>query len=707
MRRRNIQRAGGSSVLGTAADSVEVRVLLSAEPAMLMSDAVPEGVPADGFQPCEDVAADGQIQQQFAEPEIAIDPASADVSVFAEPDDGALVTIAECGFVPEGYGIPFEMPQVVICEPYDPRYVPEAYEWQVGSVSEETAAEQSQGAEADDSQEPLLLAASSGLVGTAGRMAQYIQMTNPVAMVSGAVTAEIELAGSPQYDQDGNLTVPSVLHDRLSGIQYWQPKQVTLQSSTDLTELLQNYGITDYSADEQGVWQIPVSPEYGVELFNLATGLLADQTVRAELWLQPVDGQDAAPLLISLPESQISVSYESSWTDPIWPTGWQNSSVQIQASGAFNGTLEVSEGPLWDDAGQLISAGLLVDVATGVRYQSPQTLTVFGEAIDQLDLLLQDSQWSAGLDTKIISVDVLDAQTRLLQIAPGTGYDVLQLAGRLTEQTGLSCVVRLTAADEGGEDLEISTPGTALFVDYPVYMYSRGSVSVGTPEVQFGEVLTAVADGPVRPDVLQSFGDSVKFAGGVDVPVFAFGGGVVGEDLQTMATTGRDVVREAISQMWLARARQPMSDLVRDVSMAPAADDTLSRVSAIAAAVPTSVGRVFSESGDDSKDTEAAAVLEFSSLNLTTEIHVQPAESVPELELLNQGLRRRQPRPVPPQPQQEEIPVDVPVEQPAVPVAPQSENPAARFGPGEIPVSQSDPAIDSLMAAFAAAGVTH
>jgi hypothetical protein len=116
---------------------------------------------------------------------------------------------------------------------------------------------------------------------------------------------------------------------------------------------------------------------------------------------------------------------------------------------------------------------------------------------------------------------------------------------------------------------------------------------------------------------------------------------------------------------------------------------------------------VFSESGDDSKDTEAAAVLEFSSLNLTTEIHVQPAESVPELELLNPGLRRRQPRPVPPQPQQEEIPVDVPVEQPAVPVAPQSENPAARFGPGEIPVSQSDPAIDSLMAAFAAAGVTH
>ncbi|MFM7833444.1 MAG: hypothetical protein ACKPJD_16755, partial [Planctomycetaceae bacterium] len=115
--------------------------------------------------------------------------------------------------------------------------------------------------------------------------------------------------------------------------------------------------------------------------------------------------------------------------------------VQIQASGAFNGTLEVAEAPAWDEAGQLVSAGLLVDVATGLRYRSPLVLTVSGDSLEKLDQLLQDSQWAAGLDTKIVSVTEPDSQTRQIEIAPGTGYDALQLAGRLSEQTGLQVVV--------------------------------------------------------------------------------------------------------------------------------------------------------------------------------------------------------------------------------------------------------------------------
>ncbi|MFM7868465.1 MAG: hypothetical protein ACKPHU_29975, partial [Planctomycetaceae bacterium] len=91
----------------------------------------------------------------------------------------------------------------------------------------------------------------------------------------------------------------------------------------------------------------------------------------------------------------------------------------------------------------------------------------------KLDQLLQDSQWAAGLDTKIVSVTEPDSQTRQIEIAPGTGYDALQLAGRLSEQTGLQVVVRLVAADEGGVDLEISTAETQLVVIYPVYMYAH------------------------------------------------------------------------------------------------------------------------------------------------------------------------------------------------------------------------------------------
>jgi len=581
----------------------------------------------------------------------------------------------------------------------------------------------------DESQQPVLLglfpwpgslgenfefagASESGIVDVKAfnGASRFAQFHNPVAFVSGSVTAEIELGSAAEYDEDGNLIVPAVLQDRLSGIRYWQPKQFTLQSAVDLTELLQNYGVVDYSVDEQGAWVIPVSPQDSVETLNtvmhlqLAFTLQTNDTVQAQVLLQPVDGQDAEPLLIQLPDSQITVNYDLGWTDPIWQTGeWQNTAVQIQANGAFNGTLEVAAAPAWDESGQLLSAGLLVDVATGLRYRSPLVLTVSGDSLDRLDQLLQDLQWVAGLDTKIVSVTEPDSQIRQIEIAPGTGYDALQLAGRLSEQTGLQVVVRLVAADEGGVDLEISTAETQLVVIYPVYMYARGSVGTGTtdvqfgtelqadPEVQYGDVLTAVADGPV------------KFAEGVDLPVFAMGR-TFG---QPLVFAEREVVREAAAQMWVARTRQPQSDMVREISALVSADNTLSRVSGIAA-VSLLPERSLPVSAVAERQDEQDSSVQLT-FELPAEIQVQATESASELQLLNPGLRRRQPRPVPPGTQQGDVPAEVPVQQPAVPVPGPvpAERPAAQTGPIEVPVSLSNPAIDSLMAAFAAAGLGH
>jgi len=710
MRRRQVQRNVRSSVLGTVADSVEVRVLLSADSAMAAVDVVSDDAVSEEQPAAEQNLAVGEPECDTVDARITTDPVICDQPVAFQPDgsfgeadvheaDSTLIgdyeqAIAECGVLLQPEPLSFE-PQVITCEPYNLT---------------------------DESQQPFLLgvgenfefggASESGIVDVAAYsgVSRVAQFYNPVAFVSGSVTAEIELASAAEYDQDGNLIAPAVLHDRLSGIRYWQPKQFTLQSAIDLTELLQNYGISDYTIDDLGVWQIPVGAGDGVESLNSLMflqsefSLQTNDTVQAQVLLQPVDGQDAAPLLIRLPDSQIAVNYETGGTDPIWQTGeWQSGAVQIQASGAFSGTLEVAEAPAWDDAGQLISAGVLVDVATGLRYRSPQVLTVTGDSIDKLDQLLQDPQWAAGLDTKIVSVTEPDAQVRQLEIAPGTGYDALQLAGRLSEQTGLQVMVRLVSADDGGTDLEISTAETQLWVTYPVYMYARGSVGVGTPELQFGtevqpgidvnfgEVLTAVADGPV------------KFAEGVDVPVFAMGGSFG----QPRGFAEREAVREAAVQMWVARTRQPQGDVVREVSGMTAADNTLSRVSGIAAAASLLPERSVPVSAGVVRQDAQQSVVQLSAFDLPAEVQTQPTESERELQLLDPVLRRRQQRPVPPVTEQGDVPADVPVQQPEVPVQAPPELPAAQNGPIVVPVSMSSPAIDSLMVAFAAAGLGH
>ena len=226
-----------------------------------------------------------------------------------------------------------------------------------------------------------------GSSGSAGRLAQRFETIVAVAQVSGAVNAQFELASDAQYDQDGNLVAPAILSDQNSGIRYWQPKSVTLTADHDLSELLQSYGMTDYSVDETGAWQVAIPQGYAVELFNLTAAWVSEASVQAQIVLQPVDGQDATPLLIQTPESQVTVSYQSTWSDPVWPV-WERSTVQIQASGGFNGTFEVVETPQWDAEGVLTTAGVLLDVQTGLRYQSSVSLAVSGDGIEQLDQLL-------------------------------------------------------------------------------------------------------------------------------------------------------------------------------------------------------------------------------------------------------------------------------------------------------------------------------
>ena len=138
-----------------------------------------------------------------------------------------------------------------------------------------------------------------------------------------------------------------------------------------------------------------------------------------------------------------------------------------------------------------------------------------------------------------------------------------------------------------------------------------------------------------------------------------------------------------------------------------AADNTLSRVSGIAAAASLQPERSVPVSAGVVRQDGQQTVVQFSAFDLPAEVQTQPTESERELQLLDPVLRRRQPRPVPPVTEQGDVPADVPVQQPEVPVQAPPERPAAQNGPIEIPVSMSSPAIDSLMAAFAAAGLGH
>lgn len=214
MRRRNTQRAGRTSVLGTATDSVEVRMLLSADPAMSVAETVSEDVPLEASLLSDDAVVEGQAECQPGETESEPVVELPQVQQPSDPrqDDDSVVTIAECGLVPEDNEDSSQLPQVVICEPYDPRLMPQGYEWQAGWYAEESGVEQSaesvqveafglsyseggefpateryEGSETEKQQEPWLIAAGTEMVNTTAvaRMAQFVQISRPVAMVSG------------------------------------------------------------------------------------------------------------------------------------------------------------------------------------------------------------------------------------------------------------------------------------------------------------------------------------------------------------------------------------------------------------------------------------------------------------------------------------------------------------------------------------------
>ncbi len=699
MRRRKTQRAHRSTVLGSTADAVEVRVLLSADIAAELADELaPEPACDDQAMIAVELPQDNESQVELVtDPIVEFPPAfEGELPVLVAENEPELASenewtlITSCGLEGEPNGLPQETPQLVICEPFDPQSEVKPYQWQ----------------------EPQLLPATSvvGSSGIAGRLAQRFELIVPVAQVSGEVNAQFELASDAQYDQDGNLVAPAILSDRSSGIQYWQPKSVTLTADHDLSELLQGYGLTEYSVDETGAWQVAIPQGYAVELFNLTAAWVSEASVQAQIVLQPVDGQDAPPVLIQTPESQVTVIYQSTWSDPVWPV-WERSTVQVQASGGFNGTFEVVEAPQWDAEGVLTSAGVLLDVQTGLRYQSPVSLAVTGDGIEQLDQLLADPQWTAGLDVKIVSSTSVDQWTRLLELAPATGYDVLQLAARLTELTGVSCQVALPTADRDGQDLSFSTTDTALFVDYPVMMYARGPVDSGAWELgntnfEFGEMLTEVADGPVAPPILAG---SVRSTADFDGPVLAMsgpfatnGGGVLQIETAGLATTA-----DRVADLRAGRMETPQAQLIAQLLPVVVGEDTLSRVSAIASAIVTTAGRGNLVSGpavQQGSEEPTVAAIELPELAGSAEIEVQPTESVDQLQVLPGTVRRRSVRPVQPPAQPSEVPADVPSQQPDVAVPPATEVPAAQRGPTGVPVSMMDPTIDRVMAALAAAG---
>ncbi|MFM7865838.1 MAG: hypothetical protein ACKPHU_16605, partial [Planctomycetaceae bacterium] len=115
---------------------------------------------------------------------------------------------------------------------------------------------------------------------------------------------------------------------------------------------------------------------------------------------------------------------------------------------------------------------------------------------------------------------------------------------------------------------------------------------------------------------------------------------------QPLVFAEREVVREAAAQMWVARTRQPQSDMVREISALVAADNTLSRVSGIAA-VSLLPERSLPVSAVAERQDEQDSSVQLT-FELPAENQVQATESASELQLLNPGLRRRQPRPVPP-----------------------------------------------------------
>jgi len=154
----------------------------------------------------------------------------------------------------------------------------------------------------------------------------YVYNENPSDGSYGGVASALIEISSVVYGESGELVAGPVWEDRLTGNQYLLPAEMTLVSERDLTGLLQYCGISEYRAEDQGRWAIPVSPDEGIGFLNRAMsltfyyGYLAGETptegfsstdFSVEVVLAAADPATGADMKLVLPDTRIGIYYET------------------------------------------------------------------------------------------------------------------------------------------------------------------------------------------------------------------------------------------------------------------------------------------------------------------------------------------------------------------------------------------------------------
>ena len=154
----------------------------------------------------------------------------------------------------------------------------------------------------------------------------YVYNENPADGSYGGVESALIEISSVVYGESGELVAGPVWEDRLTGSQYLLPAEMTLVSERDLTGLLQYCGISEYRAEDQGRWVIPVSPDEGIGFLNRAMslafyyGYLAGETpteafsstdFSVEVVLAAADPGTGRDMKLVLPDTRFGIHYET------------------------------------------------------------------------------------------------------------------------------------------------------------------------------------------------------------------------------------------------------------------------------------------------------------------------------------------------------------------------------------------------------------
>jgi hypothetical protein len=154
----------------------------------------------------------------------------------------------------------------------------------------------------------------------------YVYNETPADGSYGGVASALIEISSVVYGESDELVAGSVWEDCLTGSQYLLPAEMTLVSERDLTGLLQYCGISEYRAEDQGRWVIPVSPDEGIGFLGRALsltfyyGYLAGETptevfsssdFSVEVVLAAADPATGRDMKLVLPDTQIGIYYET------------------------------------------------------------------------------------------------------------------------------------------------------------------------------------------------------------------------------------------------------------------------------------------------------------------------------------------------------------------------------------------------------------